>query len=314
MHHLKQPILPLQLQLLLVAAYFIKISDAATIGIFSTSTCSGNPSQTYVVFNDLCTARYGTAITVASCSDSNIRVVTYDDSATEKVKAPKCGTGTGTYFDASTSCSKVTSTQYSKILDGTCKAPSNIFIASLDTVACSSPYIFQLYTSIIADGTCRFNRDSSYYYKASQGSGSNTIDFKVYNTSSCSFNPESEWNGARTTGECLDTNVKDLYKSLQITTPATFALSSSIIASAVGSIVGGVIGTIIWCFGCWGILHACGCVNCPCFNRCCDRRKNIASSGSSPSYPSASPYGAQMATPYGAQAPRSNPYGNVRHV
>jgi hypothetical protein len=306
-----QPILLLKL---LFVANFIKFSDAAVVGLFSSSTCSGTPSQTYVVFSDLCTARYGTAITVASCSDSNIRVVTYDDSATEKKKAPKCGTGTGIYFDASTSCSKITNSQYSKILDGTCKAPTNAFIASLNTVVCSSSSVDQIYTTVTADGTCRLYADSSYFYKATAGSSSNTIDFKVYNTSSCSFNPDSEWTGARTTGECLDTSKKNYYESLQITTPATFALSSSIIASAVGSIVGGVIGTIIWCFGCWGILHACGCVNCPCFNRCCDRRKNIASSGSSPSYPSASPYGAQMASPYGAQAPRANPYGNVRHV
>jgi hypothetical protein len=247
-----------------------------------------------------------------------VKVITYDDSGTEKVKAPKCGTGAGTYIDASSTCKKFDDagifTRYTKILDATCKAPTNAFIASLNTVVCSSSSIGQLYTSITADGTCRSYSDSSYYYKASQGSGSNTIDFNVYNTSTCSFDPDSEWIGARTTGECLDTSKKNNYKSLQITAPATFALSSSILASAIGAIIGGVVGTIIWCFGCWGILHACGCVNCPCFNRCCDRRKNIASSGSSPSYPSASPYGAQMATPYGAQAPRSNPYGNVRHV
>jgi len=310
MHHLKQPLL---LQLLLVAN-FIKFSDAAIVGLFSSSTCSGTPFISYVVYNDLCTANYGTAITVASCSDSNIRVVTYDDSFKEEVKAPKCGTGTGTYFDASTSCSKVATDKYSKILDATCKAPSNTFIASLNLFSCSSILTRQYYTTITADGTCRFYPESfDYFYKASAGSSSNTINFNAFNNSACS-NVDSIWSNARTTGECLDTSVRNNYESLQITTPATFALSSSIIASAIGSIVGGVIGTIIWCFGCWGILHACGCVNCPCFNRCCDRRKNIASSGSSPSYPSASPYGAQMATPYGAQAPRSNPYGNVRHV
>ena len=308
MPHVKQPILLLQL------AFFINFSDAATIGLFSSSTCSGIPDITYTSYNDVCTALSGTAITVASCSDSYVKIIVYGDSYAEKVKIPKCGTGTGTYVDASTTCKKFDSSTYTKIIDATCKAPSNAFIASLNYYGCSSTDNRQYYSSVTADGTCRSYRDSTYYYKATAGSSSNTIDFKVYNTSSCSFNPDSEWTGARTTGECLDTSKKNYYESLQISTPATFALSSSIIASAIGSIVGGVIGTIIWCFGCWGILHACGCVNCPCFNRCCDRRKNIASSGSSPSYPSASPYGAQMATPYGAQAPRANPYGNVRHV
>jgi len=313
MPHLTHPLL------LLLTTLFVKTSDAATIGVYYSSTCSGTPYSTYTSYNDVCTARSGTAITIASCSDSYVKVITYEDSSTEKAKAPKCGTGAGTYIDASSTCKKFDDagilSRYTKIIDATCKAPTNAFIASLSYYICSSSNVYQTYTSITADGTCRSYADlASYYYKASQGSSSNTIDFKVYNTSTCSFNAESVWSDARTTGECFDTTVKNYYKSLQITTPATYALSSSILASAIGSIVGGVIGTIIWCFGCWGILHACGCVNCPCFNRCCDRRKNIASSGSSPSYPSASPYGAQMATPYGAQAPRSNPYGNVRHV
>jgi len=312
-----------KLTILLVLLGIIKLIDAATLGVWYDSTCSGNPSQTFISFNDVCTARLGTAITLSSCSDSYVKVITYADSSSEKINAPKCGTGTGAYIDASSSCKKFDDaglfTRYTKIIDATCKAPTNALIASANTVICSSSSKDQIYTTITADGSCRLYADSGYYYTAVAGSGSNTVDFKIYDNSICNVSkPDAVWIGARTTGECLDTSIKKYYESLQITTPATFVLSSSILASAIGAIVGGIIGTIIWCFGCWGVLHACGCVNCPCFNRCCDRRKNIASSGSSgssPSYPSSSPYGAQMASPYGAQAPRaSNPYGNVRHV
>lgn len=309
--------------LVLLGLLGVKLIDAATIGVWYDSTCSGDPFQTYISFNDVCTAISGTAITLSSCSDSYVKVITYEDSSTEKVKAPKCGTGAGTYIDASSSCKKFDdagiSTRYTKIIDSTCKAPTNTFIASANTVVCSSSSLSQKYSTITADGLCRSYLGSTYYYTAVAGSSSNTLDFRTYDSAICNVSkPDAVWIGARTTGECLDTSIKNSYESLQITTPATFVLSSSLVASAIGAIVGGIIGTIIWCFGCWGVLHACGCVNCPCFNRCCDRRKNIASSGSSsssPSYPSSSPYGAQMASPYGAQAPRaSNPYGNVRHV
>ena len=305
-------------QTILLVLLGVKLIDAATIGLFFTSTCSGSPYETYTAYNDVCTGRDGRALTVYQCSDSYAKIYEYKDSASEKIKAPKCGTGSPLYVDATKTCTYAAPLTYTKLIESTCKAPTNTFIASANTVVCSSSSLSQSYSTITADGSCRRYADSDYYYTAEAGSSSNTLDFRTYNSAICNVSkPDAVWIGARTTGECLETSIKNNYESLQITTPATFLLSSSLVASAIGAIVGGIIGTIIWCFGCWGILHACGCVNCPCFNRCCDRRKNIASSasGSSPSYPSSSPYGAQMASPYGAQAPRaSNPYGNVRHV
>ena len=85
-------------QTVLLVLLGVKLIDAAAIGIWSTSTCSGSPDETYTVFNDVCTASVGTAITVASCSDSNVRVFKYADSSTEKIKAPKCGAGAGAYI------------------------------------------------------------------------------------------------------------------------------------------------------------------------------------------------------------------------
>jgi hypothetical protein len=218
------------------------------------------------------------------------------------VNAPKCGTGTGEYFEATKSCTYVSLDYlYVKIIDSTCKVPnpSTVFLANPQKFVCSSSSQDQIHTTIVADGTCQ---TYPITHRASLGSG-NTIDFKIYTDSICNETKiDTAWTGISTTGACVNAATPNLYKSLAVTVPAPYSISSIVAAAAITAIVGGVIGSIVCCCVCWGALHACGVVNCPCFNRCCDRRKNIASSNSN-SFPS---------TAYATQAPRSSPYGNAR--
>jgi hypothetical protein len=87
-------------------------------------------------------------------------------------------------------------------------------------------------------------------------------------------------------------------------------LGAIVAAVAVVVVAGALIGVICACCGLFAVLHVFGCVVCPCFNCCCDRRKRSAGgadkstfSASAPSYPisvqSSNP--AAMGVAYGAQ-------------
>jgi hypothetical protein len=89
-------------------------------------------------------------------------------------------------------------------------------------------------------------------------------------------------------------------------------LGAIVAAVAVVVVAGALIGVICACCGLCAVLHVFGCVVCPCFNCCCDRRKRSAGnaakgtfSASAPSYPisvqSSNP--AAMGIAYGAQQP-----------
>ena len=277
------------------------MTESATIGSYSTPDCSGNPENTYTTFNDVCTANLGTAITLYDCSDSYVKVILFEDSFGGDTP-PKCGTGDASYIDAKRECTYFKSAeQYTKIIESTCKSnPSTLFMASLYSDAC--PVSAQLFSTIIADGTCRVFLSSSY--AASIGT-SNTINYKYYNALNCnSSEGYSSLDNVPTNGVCTDaTSPGGDVLSMKVAIPAAYYYSPINAKDIAGVIAGAVAGVLVCCCGFWGILHACGCVNCPCYNRCCDRRKNIASSGSSPSFP---------ASAYGANAPRSSPYGNTR--
>jgi hypothetical protein len=290
--------------LALVFSLLYKLSvEGATIGVWAySSTCIGDPYKVYNAYSDLCTARNGVAITLKECSASSVKMITYEDSESEKVNAPKCGTGQGSYIDASTSCTQFSNIGYVKLIENTCKAPSTVFIANPNLYTCTSERYQQKYLTITADGTCRSLNGyvSGFAYTSSVGS-SNTVDFKIFKSSICNQSfVDTVWTGIPTTGVCTSASPPKEFEALSVSVPATFSFSIASILG--GAIAGAVIGTLVCCCGCWGALHACGVVNCPCFNRCCDRRKNIASSSSN-SFPS---------TAYATQAPRSSPYGNAR--
>ena len=271
------------LSFILILLFLVKFTHGAIVGVWSySSTCSGSPSQTYIAFADVCTARIGEAITLSQCSSSNVKLYNYADSRLEKNNAPKCGTGTGTYVEASTTCTKFSDIGYVKLMESTCKLPNNVFIVNAQDSVCSSPspYDYQTYTTVIADGSCQswFESGSGYTYTANGGS-SNTVDFKLFYSPICNISKlESVWDGIPTTGVCRDAVLKTsrslVYRSALVAVPSAFLSAGA----AIGAIVGSVIGVIVCCTGCWGALHACGVVNCPCFNRCCNRRKTVVTS------------------------------------
>jgi hypothetical protein len=89
-------------------------------------------------------------------------------------------------------------------------------------------------------------------------------------------------------------------------------LGAIVAAVAIVVVAGALVGVICACCGLFAMLHVFGCVVCPCFNCCCDRRKRSAGSAdkssfsaSAPSYPisvqSSNP--AAMGVAYGAQQP-----------
>ena len=293
--------------------------EGATIGVWLNSICSGSPVQTYIAYSDLCTASKGTAITLTECNASDVKMIEYPDSSSEKIAAPKCGTGKGFTTSASMSCQKFSSFS-TKVLENTCTAPKNVFIANLRPPACTTARD-QQYSTIIADGTCRVWDEPviinfPFTYTKASAVSNTTIDLKLfYESETCNSSAlESVWDGISTTEACvnaaLNVSVAE-YRSASLFAPVPFTpdrlspdrLSKGTAAAiALGIIIGPIIGTLVFCSVCWGALHACGVVNCPCFNRCCDRRKNISSSNSN-SFPS---------TAYATQAPRSSPYGNAR--
>lgn len=68
-------------------------------------------------------------------------------------------------------------------------------------------------------------------------------------------------------------------------------LGAIVAAVAVGVVAGALIGVLCACCGLCAVLHVFGCVVCPCFNCCCDRRKRSVGGAagvtgfSVPSYP-----------------------------
>ena len=317
----------------------VNLANAAQVAIYvgtSTAACSDPASFLFMItaFSDMCTSSIGTASTLASCSTTKVSVVAYPDSSKDKVNPPACG-GNFTSYEATYQCTLVEKNClggdcYAILVDSTCSIPTNTYLVSYKASLCSQKPD-QTFNTIVADNTCRSILPlslASTSYIASVGTNSDKINFKLFTKVGCNASyADASWTDVPSTGACIDASPKKIYGSIRVATPAKFALSSALFAIAIGVIIGPIVGGIFCCCGCWGILHACGVVNCPCFNTCCDRRKNIASSGSSPSFPSSSSYGAQpYAQPYGgaqpyaqsyggAQAPRSsNPYGNVRHV
>lgn len=291
------------LQALAISLLYKRSVEGATVGVWAySSSCVGDPYKIYNAYSDMCTARLGVAITLSECSASNVKLILFEDSESEKVNAPKCGTGQGSYIDASKTCTKFSTIGYVKLIEDTCKAPNTVFIANTQLSSCSTESQ-QKYSTITADGACRSleERVTGYSYTANLGS-SKAVDFKIFKSLTCNQSLiDTSWTGIPTTGVCTDASPPNYFEALSVSVPAPFSFPS--ITSIIGGVIAGaVIGTLVCCCGCWGVLHACGVVNCPCFNRCCDRRKNIASNSNS--YPSP--------TSYASQAPRSSPYGNTR--
>jgi hypothetical protein len=301
----------------LTASYFFS-SNAVKIALYlgtSTAACSDQANQlgTATGFPGLCTAVNGMAITFASCSESRVTYVTYPDSSKEeKVNAPKCGKGNVKPYEVTKQCTLLEkqcffdADCYAILLDSTCNAPTNVFLVSDRNYYKCSETTDQNFGLVNLEGNCVSNVFAGTSYIATVGTSENSINYNSFSDLKCNNSfAIASWSNVPANGVCVDAKNTTRSQSIKVELPVAFTYvpASIFSSSAVGSIIGGVIGTIIWCFGCWGILHACGCVNCPCFNTCCDRRKNIASSSSSTSFPTSS---------YGAQAPRSSPYGNAR--
>lgn len=266
-----------------------KLSESASLGEWSNAQCSGYPNGVYTAFDDLCTARNGYAITASSCSDSNLKILVWDDSKNaEKVNAPQCATGKPSRIEASKDCTFLADKRWTKIIDSTCKAPTGaVFLASFATSNCATK-VSQTYSTIVADSKCRyFDLLNEFTYSASVVGS--TIDFTYFDSSdfispTCNSNNTYDfWNKVTTAGACVSPNYRYYYESMLVRSPSAYYLSSSLAAAgAIGSIVGAILGAMCCFGGIGGVLHFLGIVNIPCFNQCCDRRKNVMSSSASP--------------------------------
>jgi len=269
----------------MICIILAKLSNSASLGEWSNAQCSGYPTGVYTAFDDLCTARNGYAITASSCSDTNLKILVWEDSKNaEKVNAPQCATGRPSRIEASDVCTLLADKRWTKIIDSTCKAQTGtVFLASFSSSPCATK-VSQTYSTIVADSKCRnFDFFSQASYSAKVVSSS--IDFTYYDSSvyispTCNSNLTYDyWKNVPTNGVCTASNDLFYYESILVRTPSAYYLSSSLAAAgAIGTIVGAIIGAICFCGGLGGILHVLRVVNIPCFNQCCDRRKNVVSS------------------------------------
>ena len=258
-------------------------SEGATIGVYSTSDCTGTATE-YTFYEDVCTAQNGRAIASVSCGSSYLKAYVWPNSKAKDLSVPKCGTGTPTYAEASTTCTRQGTTSiYTKILDSTCYSPSTTYLAYIYVYGCSDALINgQQYETYSADGQCRrFPKSgSTYYYKASVLTSS-SISFQAFTSSSCAIK-DATWSSIPTNGVCYAPSnlaTSPLYESISVAKPASYGSGSAAAGLVVGIVIIIVIGSLVGCCaGVLSIFHCMGCINIPCFNQCCDRRKNVMSS------------------------------------
>jgi hypothetical protein len=275
----------LQYLFIIIVVHLIRQSEGATLGAYSTSDCSGIATE-YTFYEDICTAQNGRAVSSVSCGSSYIKGYVWPDSKVPGLSVPKCGTGTPTYVEASTTCTRQgTTSTYTKILDSTCYSPSTTYLAYLYIYSCSKALDNgEVYNTFNADGQCRrWPGSSSYYYKASV-LASSSISFQTYTSSTCAFK-DATWTSIPTNGVCYAaSNLVDspIYESLSVAKPVSNG-SSSAAGLIAGVVIIIVIGSLVGCCaGVLSIFHCMGCINIPCFNQCCDRRKTVVTSSAPP--------------------------------
>ena len=277
----------LQYLFIIIVVHLIGLSEEATLAAYSTSDCTGIPVNEYTFYEDVCTAQNGRALSSVSCGSSFIKAYVWPDSKVPGLSVPKCGTGTPTYVEASTTCTRQgTTSTYTKIIDSTCYSPSTAYLAYIYVLSCSKALDNgEEYLTINADGQCRRvpTPYSSYYYKATVLSSS-SISFQAYTSSTCAFK-DATWTSIPANGVCYAaSNLVDspVYESISVAKPVSNG-SSSAAGLIAGVVIIIVIGSLVGC--CAGILsifHCMGCINIPCFNQCCDRRKTVVTSSAPP--------------------------------
>jgi hypothetical protein len=274
----------LQYLFIIIVVHLIGLSEEATIGVYTTSDCSGTATE-YTFYEDLCTSQSGRAISSESCGRSSLKANLWPDSKATDLSVPKCGTGIPTVYEASTTCTKNPSTSfYTKILDSTCYSPSTTYLAYMYILSCSKALENgEVYNTINADGQCRrWPASFSYYYKATVLSSS-SISFQAYTSSTCAFK-DATWTSIPANGVCYAaSNLVDspYYESISVVKPVSNGAGAAGLIAGVVIII--VIGSLIGCCaGVLSIFHCMGCINIPCFNQCCDRRKIVVTSSAPP--------------------------------
>lgn len=267
----------------LISLFFtVSVVHAATFGVWTNSLCSGQTTTTYTIFPDLCTARLGIAISGYKCSQSSIHILIYLDSNSQKQLAPSCGgSGNVDFFEVSTTCNYISSLSgHVKLIDTSCQvSPNTLYIANPQVNTCS-PYNEQIYTTIIADGTCRAFLDSnSFTYIASVGFHKSTIDFTIFSGSTiCNVSAiDSQWYGM-SMGSCESQRLRlgnNVFKSLTLTSPASFSVPNTNITTTTILIISfSCLAGLCLCCICCGALKKCRIRQY--LVHCCDRCKKNA--------------------------------------
>jgi hypothetical protein len=289
-----------------IGVYLVNVSDVTI-----TNKCQ-DLDVVITAFSNLCTASYFGGVKLTSCTDSLIKGSLWTSSTTSPTCSGKPTGSPAAILNATKDCSFWYGSPgspfgyYTKILDSTCVPQNlaNVFITS-STLDFGKPLCraddIKEFSTIIADGNCYKGMIRSLHeiqYKASVSTtGDVTVSTYFPLDSQCQDSAlDNRWSAMSPNGKCFSVIIgngkddPDNY-TLAITKPVADDFSGLLALAAAIVITISIISTCIFCCALWGILHCLGCVNCPCFNFICDRRKNSSSKSSSyvPSYPIAIP-------------------------
>jgi len=273
-----------------LVSHLVLQSEGAIIGRYTSSDCS-NYQDRFVFYEGICTSNQGYATSLSSCENNYLKAWVYEDSKNPPApksayEVPSCNAGGQKYIEAKNTCSPSgTSGIYTKIIDNTCTAPTNTYLAYITTSSCIFAVLGgQAYETIIADGVCRvWPGPLNLYYSAYVVT--NGISLTTYTSYTCSTaSKDAVWLSTATTGVCFaPTTAGKVWFSLSLSKPLKYDPNAGAASLAAALIVIIVIGSLVGC--CAGILsifHCMGCINIPCFNQCCDRRKTVVTSSAPP--------------------------------
>lgn len=273
-----------------LVSLLVSQSEGAIIGRYTSSDCSSYQDR-FVFYESICTSNQGYATSLSSCENNYLKAWVYEDSKNPPApksayEVPSCNAGGQKYIEAKNTCSPSgTSGIYTKIIDNTCTAPTNTYLAYITTSSCIFAVLGgQAYETIIADGVCRvWPGPLNLYYSAYVVT--NGISLTTYTSYTCSTaSKDAVWLSTATTGVCFSpTTAGKVWFSLSLSKPLKYDPNAGAASLAAALIVIIVIGSLVGC--CAGILsifHIMGCINIPCFNQCCDRRKTVVTSSAPP--------------------------------
>ena len=265
----------------------LNMVNGASIARYTSSDCLSGFQEQITFYEGICTSNGGYATSSATCENGKLKAWVYEDSKNpssgSKYSPPSCNAGGRKYVEATTTCTAEggSSKLYNIIRDNTCTAPTNTYLAYVTQTACLFAVLSgQAFETIIVDNVCRIMPGPEPLYYKAVGT-SNGISFTTFTSSVCSTAAkDSVWSSAEATGVCFSPSTPGkVWFSLSLSKPLKYDPSAGAASLAAAVIIIIVIGSLVGCCaGVLSIFHCMGCINIPCFNQCCDRRKNVMSS------------------------------------